>query len=166
MCSVARCRAEIAAVEAQIRAGHPDLQGLCLALADWSAELRLLQASGGLAPGAPQSAHVRAGGGTWQYWPTQVLAQLGSLNQTDQEHQHHGSDCRSDQAPDQSTCTEAKSTKDPTSYESANDAEDQISNQSVAAAFHQQSGKPAGHQADDEKPQKMHILFLRVRAAR
>lgn len=25
-----------------IRAGHPDLQGLCLALADWSSELRLL----------------------------------------------------------------------------------------------------------------------------
>ena len=38
-----RCRAEMAAVEAQIRAGHPDLQGLCLALADWSAELRLIQ---------------------------------------------------------------------------------------------------------------------------
>ena len=38
-----RCRAEIAAVEAQIRAGHPDLPGLCLALADWSAELRLIQ---------------------------------------------------------------------------------------------------------------------------
>src|ERR1022692_1724590 len=44
MCPVARCRAEIAAIEAQIRAGHPDLQGLCLALADWSTELRLLQA--------------------------------------------------------------------------------------------------------------------------
>jgi len=39
-----RCRAEIAAVEAQIRAGHPDLQGLCLALSDWHAEIRLLQA--------------------------------------------------------------------------------------------------------------------------
>jgi hypothetical protein len=26
----------------QIRSGHPDLQGLCLALADWSAELRLI----------------------------------------------------------------------------------------------------------------------------
>jgi hypothetical protein len=34
---------EIAAIEAQIRAGHPDLQGLCLALSDWSAELRLLE---------------------------------------------------------------------------------------------------------------------------
>ena len=38
-----RCRVEIAAVEAQIRAGHPDLDGLCLALADWSSELRLIQ---------------------------------------------------------------------------------------------------------------------------
>ena len=42
MCLVARCREEIAAIEAQIRAGYPDLQGLCRALADWSGELRLI----------------------------------------------------------------------------------------------------------------------------
>jgi hypothetical protein len=30
-------------MEAQIRAGHPDLEGLCLALADWGAELRFLE---------------------------------------------------------------------------------------------------------------------------
>jgi len=29
-------------IEEQIRRGHPDLQGLCLALIDWSAELRIL----------------------------------------------------------------------------------------------------------------------------
>ena len=39
---VARCRREIAAIEAEIRAGNPDLVGLTLALSDWSAELRLL----------------------------------------------------------------------------------------------------------------------------
>jgi hypothetical protein len=38
-----RCRREIAALEAEIRAGNPDLRGLCLALSDWRAELRLLQ---------------------------------------------------------------------------------------------------------------------------
>jgi hypothetical protein len=38
-----RCRREIAGIEAEILAGHPDLSGLCLALSDWSAELRLLQ---------------------------------------------------------------------------------------------------------------------------
>jgi hypothetical protein len=37
-----RCHLEIAAIEVQILAGHPDVAGLCLALADWSAELRLL----------------------------------------------------------------------------------------------------------------------------
>jgi hypothetical protein len=37
-----RCRREIAEVEELLRAGHPDLQGLCLALADWSSELRLI----------------------------------------------------------------------------------------------------------------------------
>jgi hypothetical protein len=40
---IERCQREIAAIEAQIRAGHPDLEGLCLALADWSGEMRLLQ---------------------------------------------------------------------------------------------------------------------------
>jgi hypothetical protein len=38
-----RCRREIAAIEAKIRAGNRDLPGLCLALRDWSAELRILQ---------------------------------------------------------------------------------------------------------------------------
>lgn len=31
---IAGCHREIAVIEAQIRAGHPDLQGLCLGLAD------------------------------------------------------------------------------------------------------------------------------------
>jgi hypothetical protein len=39
-----RCRREIAAIEDQLRAGHTDLHGLCLALMDWSAELRILEA--------------------------------------------------------------------------------------------------------------------------
>jgi hypothetical protein len=38
-----RCRREIATIEAEILAGNADLQGLCLALSDWSAELRILQ---------------------------------------------------------------------------------------------------------------------------
>jgi len=40
---IERCRREIAAVEAELLAGNPDIQGLCLALSDWSAELRILQ---------------------------------------------------------------------------------------------------------------------------
>lgn len=39
---IEQCQREIAAIEDQLRAGHPDVQGLCLALADWSAELRIL----------------------------------------------------------------------------------------------------------------------------
>ena len=38
-----RCRAEIASAERLLRAGHPDVAGLCLALSDWSAELRILE---------------------------------------------------------------------------------------------------------------------------
>jgi hypothetical protein len=40
---IERCRREVAATEAQILAGNVDLQGLCRALVDWSAELRILQ---------------------------------------------------------------------------------------------------------------------------
>jgi hypothetical protein len=40
---VDRCRAEIAAIEALLLEGHPDVAGLCLALSDWSAELRILE---------------------------------------------------------------------------------------------------------------------------
>ena len=35
---------EIVGIEALIRAGHADLEGLCMALSDWSEELRLLEA--------------------------------------------------------------------------------------------------------------------------
>jgi hypothetical protein len=30
-------------IESQLRAGHPDVDGLLLALADWGGELRLLE---------------------------------------------------------------------------------------------------------------------------
>jgi hypothetical protein len=33
----------MAEIEALLLAGHPDIQGLCLALTDWSAELRLIE---------------------------------------------------------------------------------------------------------------------------
>src|ERR1700730_14963557 len=39
-----RCHAEIAEIERQLRSGHPDVGGLCLALADWWAELHMVLA--------------------------------------------------------------------------------------------------------------------------
>jgi hypothetical protein len=41
---IERCRREIAAIEAELLAGNPDVEGLCLALSDWSAELGILEA--------------------------------------------------------------------------------------------------------------------------
>lgn len=38
-----RCRREIEEIERLLRGGHPDVEGLCLALADWNAELRILE---------------------------------------------------------------------------------------------------------------------------
>ena len=38
---IERCRREIAKIETLIMSGHPDVQGLCLALNDWNAEMKL-----------------------------------------------------------------------------------------------------------------------------
>jgi len=40
---IERCRREIAAIEAELLAGNPDVQGLLLGLADWHVELGVLQ---------------------------------------------------------------------------------------------------------------------------
>jgi hypothetical protein len=40
---LARCTKEIAQVEAQLRAGHRDLEGLLLALLDWSRERQMIE---------------------------------------------------------------------------------------------------------------------------
>jgi hypothetical protein len=45
-------------LEDQIRAGHPDLHGLCLALADWSAELRLIEKEAGQKVEKPAAAEA------------------------------------------------------------------------------------------------------------
>ena len=55
---VERCRREIVEIEELLRAGHPDVQGLCLALSDWCAELRLIEA---LAHQAEKPAATEAG---------------------------------------------------------------------------------------------------------
>jgi hypothetical protein len=44
---IARCRREIAAIEAELLAGNPDVPGLCVALSDWWAELTILEAEQG-----------------------------------------------------------------------------------------------------------------------
>lgn len=56
-----RCRQEIAAIEALIAAGHRDLQGLCLALSDWCAELRLVEQEMALREKEPAAAQSRGG---------------------------------------------------------------------------------------------------------
>lgn len=38
-----RCLREIAAIEAELLAGNPDVEGLCLALSDWWMEVRLIR---------------------------------------------------------------------------------------------------------------------------
>ena len=57
-----RCLREIAAIEAELLSGNPDVAGLCLALSDRWAELRIIQASGSEdAPGS--SSPIAAVGG-------------------------------------------------------------------------------------------------------
>jgi hypothetical protein len=40
---IERCRQEMAEAERLLRAGHPEVAGLCLALHDWAQELRILE---------------------------------------------------------------------------------------------------------------------------
>jgi hypothetical protein len=40
---VAHCEREMAAAERLLRAGHPEVLGLCLAIQDWAQELRILE---------------------------------------------------------------------------------------------------------------------------
>jgi hypothetical protein len=56
-----RCLREIAAIEAELLAGNPDVQGLCLALSDWHAELRILR--GGNRDAADSVQTIAANGG-------------------------------------------------------------------------------------------------------
>ena len=62
MASIERCRREIAAIEELIRDGHSDVQGLCLALSDWCAELRLLEKNAELERKKARRGGSRAGG--------------------------------------------------------------------------------------------------------
>ena len=50
MTEIERCEQEIVEIERLIRAGYPDIEGLCLALSDWRVELRLIQGMSGGAP--------------------------------------------------------------------------------------------------------------------
>jgi hypothetical protein len=54
--NIRRCQKEIADIECSLRDGDPDLQGLCLALADWSVESRLIQREMGLRAREPAAA--------------------------------------------------------------------------------------------------------------
>ena len=59
-----RCLREIAAIEAELRAGNPDVTGLLLALADWHAELRILRDEERPKHDEGKAKNREAGGGT------------------------------------------------------------------------------------------------------
>ncbi len=59
-----RCCREIADLEVLIIGGHPDLDGLCLALSDWWAELRLVEQETVLEAKTPATAE--AGRADWR----------------------------------------------------------------------------------------------------
>lgn len=40
--SIERCEREIAEIEQKLRAGHPDVEGLCRGLMDWSEARRMI----------------------------------------------------------------------------------------------------------------------------
>ena len=42
--AIARCETEIAEARRLLVAGHPEVEGLCMALSDWSEEKRMIEA--------------------------------------------------------------------------------------------------------------------------
>jgi hypothetical protein len=60
-CQMERCRREIAAIEAELLAGNPDVEGLCQALSDWWVELRIIEAEQRHAEGSPQDRKIGGG---------------------------------------------------------------------------------------------------------
>jgi hypothetical protein len=65
---IERCRREIAEIESLLSSGHRDVAGLCLALADWSAELRLLEEERrrGVHPAASEVQTTQSGSRRWR----------------------------------------------------------------------------------------------------
>jgi hypothetical protein len=44
--AIARCETEIAEARRLLVAGHPEVEGLCMALSDWSEEKRMIEEEG------------------------------------------------------------------------------------------------------------------------
>jgi len=45
-----RCLREIEVLDGLLRGGHPDVEGLCMALFDWRTELKLIESTPGGVP--------------------------------------------------------------------------------------------------------------------
>ncbi|MFY9726188.1 MAG: hypothetical protein WAJ87_11885 [Bryobacteraceae bacterium] len=107
---------------------------------------------------------LRVGDRSWRAgsWRRPILR---FLDQSDHVQQDDGPDGGRDQAPDQATGKQSKRPpEEPAPYEGSNHAYNQISDEAVAAASYDVSGKPAGSNTNDEKPQEMHIALPSVRA--
>jgi hypothetical protein len=64
-------------IEALLRAGHPDVPGLCLALADWSAELRIVERA--IIPASKKARRGRSRAGERTYVPRLLRERVNPL---------------------------------------------------------------------------------------
>src|SRR5262245_49023545 len=69
--------------------------------------------------------------------------------------QDHRADERDDDPADEtSSCADSEPREDPSPKDSAQNPQDDVSDHAVAPAFHDDSGKPASDQSDDEPIQQ------------
>jgi len=54
---------------------------------------------------------------------------------------------------------EAQEPEEETSEQCANDADDEVADQSETAAAHDLAGQPTGHDADDQEPNDTHMAL-------
>jgi hypothetical protein len=84
-----------------------------------------------------------------------------ALHEAEQEQQDAGTDRRDDQTPDQSAAGRyAERAEEETAKQRADDAYDNISDDTEPAALHELPCQPSGSQPDQYEPQEFHFVFL------
>src|SRR5262249_876354 len=79
-----------------------------------------------------------------------------ALAETQEEYEDDRADGGGDQTPDEPDRLQTQQTEQEPAEQGADDADDQVADKSIAAALHDLPGEPAGRDADQDEPHKVH----------
>src|SRR5579864_4277039 len=83
------------------------------------------------------------------------IRESGFLEQPGKPDQEDGTDDRDNDGPDEASRVNAEQTHQPAANHSADDAEDNVHNRAVTAAFHDLAGSPACDKAHNDPPNQI-----------